>query len=112
MQSSDYDTEDTDDENSREIDCPDEDEVFWSDDEVDNEPTIQIIILPKKIPFIPKTTIIVRTECAICLEVMTTSKISYCSSSCGNTFHSKCISTLIKCPICRATPFYRLKCLL
>ena len=46
-------------------------------------------------------------ECSICLENITCTTTNYTATSCGHTFHSKCLVTYIinykkeKCPYCR-----------
>jgi hypothetical protein len=45
-----------------------------------------------------------RKECCICFEKITCQSM-FCDFGCGNEFHSKCVETVSKCPLCRKCDF-------
>jgi hypothetical protein len=118
--------EDQDCDESREIDYPDEQDVWWSDDE--DYVQGSFFSQPVTVHFTPQGRKRIRlcegkqqgtrapvnirknAECVICLEKLT-SRNSYCAYSCGNVFHTDCLKHLQlpqKCPMCR-TPAKFLK---
>jgi hypothetical protein len=90
------------DENSREIDYPDSEDVYWSEEEAKNvqrrhSSSVTKRLLPPPLYAVP----IQRLECAICFDMLHQSEASYCFAACGNMFHTECVSSLLTCPMCR-----------
>jgi hypothetical protein len=117
-----YDSDESVDPESLEIDYPDRDEVFSSDtEESHDDMLLQRHLINQTIRFHhtgrPEMIIFdhvhtvperrkrvnprLRAECVVCLETLDPNSASFCAYSCGNTFHTKCIKTLVKCPLCR-----------
>lgn len=127
---------DDDDTSDSSIDYPDRDEVYWSDEdehefsvrESYNESVDGLrrsnITFPfpihsrrSELPFIGNDVVLARwgAECSICLQPLNpNTRELYCSSSCGNVFHTSCIAeykgiaqgvcgfgVAAKCPLCQ-----------
>jgi hypothetical protein len=102
-------SDESEDENSIEIDYPDE------PDESDDEPDYwyqpvrrkkQYCRMRCKIPYAPTPTRVdsrftAGTDCVICLEVLTLQTSVYCQFRCGQAIHRACVDGLSKCPLCR-----------
>lgn len=102
-------SDESEDENSREIDYPDE------PDESDGEPDYWYQPVRRKKQYfqarctIPRLSTPTRvdsrftagTDCAICLEVLTRSASVYCQFRCGQAVHRACVAGLSNCPLCR-----------
>lgn len=104
------------DEESRELDYPDEaDHPFYipeqlqeeeEEEEYSQEIHEKVVIynicnLKRKRKRSVK--IIKNEDCPICFEELNKHYV-YCSTECGQTFHSGCVSNLKKCPVCRTNP--------
>lgn len=109
-------SEDSDDVESKELDYPDEEDLWESEYDGKNDPTQwQIFEDAKKTTRLPERRNIVLPQirkkrkrvlpretdtCCICLESLT-KNLCFCDMECGTIFHKKCVNTIIACPICR-----------
>jgi hypothetical protein len=115
-----YDSDESTDEESKELDYPDEDDVIWSDvapartfrEDERWRKLLQRHSSPKKQRVDLRKHIKIRKSdnCCICLSgYHANEKQSFCSVECGTVFHRTCLDKYnkTKCPVCRKTTVFR-----